>query len=264
MFKIAKLGDIDENLFWDYVLKDVPGYFFFILDQKQYPEDSQFLIALEDEEIVGICLIWQETIVHVRGQNEAIMKALVEALPTDPPITQVSFPNQYKDLLHRLYPDTKYKLSLHRMMLNRDKMMPRYQLDKPFTQRSLTKEDASDIARLCAEADPVYWGNAKAENYPFDEKQIYSGLFDGERLISFMYAWVDEAAAIIANAATLPEYQNQGLATYLVNEGIHEMMEHTEIAIIHVLTDNEPALRVYSKIGYEVYRTYEMVGIKED
>jgi ribosomal protein S18 acetylase RimI-like enzyme len=263
MFEIVRLEDIDIQKFWDHVMEDIPGYFFFILDQKQYPEDSQFLIALEQETIVGICLIWKNSILHVRGKNKEIMKTLVEAIPEDLTITQVSFPNQYKELLHNLYPDTKYKLPLHRMLLKKENMIPRYQLDKPFTQRSLTKEDAVDIARLCSEADPVYWGNAKAENFVFDGNQIYTGLFDGDRLISFIYAWIDEDAAIIANAATHPEYQNQGLATYLVNEGIHKMMEHTEIAIIHVLTDNAPAIKVYTKVGYEVYRTYEMVGIEE-
>ena len=261
MLEIVKLDDLDIQIFWDYVMQDIPGYFFFILDQKQYPEDSQFLIAIDDEKIVGICLIWKNTVVHIRGENEEIMKALHDALPKDPPVTQISFPKNYKELLHRLYPDAKYKLSLHRMLLKKEHMIPRYKLDKPFTQRSLTKEDAEDIAKLCAEADPVYWGNAKAENYVFNENHIYTGLLDGDRLISFMYAWVDEEAAIIANAATHPEYQNQGLATYLVNEGIHKMMEYTEIAIIHVLTDNAPAIKVYSKVGYEVYTTYEMVGI---
>ncbi len=75
-------------------------------------------------------------------------------------------------------------------------------------------------------------------------------------------AWIDETAAIIANATTHPKYQNLGLATYLVNECIHDMMEHTEIAIIHVLTDNEPAIKVYSKVGYEVYASFIMVGLE--
>ena len=147
------------------------------------------------------------------------------------------------------------------MLLKKENMISRFQLDKPFTQRALTKEDAEEIARLCAKAEPVFWGKMKAENFVFDENQIYTGLLDGKKLISFTLAWIDEAAAIISTAATLPEYQNQGLATYLVNESIHRMMENTEIAIIHVVTDNAPAIKVYSKVGYEVYATYEMVGI---
>ena len=51
MLKIVELDDIDIQKFWDYVMKDIPGYFFFILDKKQYPADSHFLIALEDEMI---------------------------------------------------------------------------------------------------------------------------------------------------------------------------------------------------------------------
>ncbi len=261
MFEIVKLEDIDIQKFWDYVLKDIPGYFFFILDQKQYPESSQFLIALEEENIVGICLIWKKSIVHVRSHDEEIVKALYDAVPKDLTITQINFPIQHKELLHSLVPKPKHKISTHRMLLKKENMIPRFQLDKPFTQRALTKEDAEEIARLCAKAEPVFWGKMKAENFVFDENQIYTGLLDGKKLISFTLAWIDEAAAIISTAATLPEYQNQGLATYLVNESIHRMMEHTEIAIIHVVTDNAPAIKVYSKVGYEVYATYEMVGI---
>ncbi|MCE7741563.1 MAG: GNAT family N-acetyltransferase [Candidatus Heimdallarchaeota archaeon] len=261
MFEIVKLEDIDIQKFWDYVLKDIPGYFFFILDQKQYPESSQFLIALEEENIVGICLIWQKSIVHVRCHDEEIVKALYDAIPKDLTITQINFPIQHKELLHSLVPKPKYNISQHRMLLKKENMIPRFQLDKPFTQRVLTKEDAEEIAKLCAKADPFYWGKMKAEIFVFNENQIYTGLFDGKKLISFTLAWIDASAAIISTAATLPKYQNQGLATYLVNESVHRMMEDTEIAIIHVVTDNAPAIKVYSKVGYEVYATYEMVGI---
>lgn len=262
MLKVVKLEDIDVQKFWDYVLSDIPLYFFFILDLKQYPEQSKFLVAIEKENIVGLCLIWKNHIAHVRGQNEEIVKTLFNTIPEDIPLKQINFEIKYQKLLSFLIPKPKTKLHIHRMVLRKDKMIPRFPLDKPFTQRNLTEKDAPKIAKLMAKAAPTYWSKITTKHLTFDDNQNYTGLFDGNMLISFTLAWIDETAAIIANAATHPEYQNLGLATYLVNESIHKMMEHTEIAIIHVLTDNIPAIKVYSKVGYEVYASFIMLGLK--
>ncbi|MCE7748802.1 MAG: GNAT family N-acetyltransferase [Candidatus Heimdallarchaeota archaeon] len=261
MLQVVKLEHIEQKKFWDYVLSDVPFYFFFILDLKQYPEQSQFLVAIENEDIVGLCLIWKNQIAHLRGQNEKIIKSLFCAIPEDIPINQFNFEIRYQEMLSSLIPKPKTKLQLHRMVLQKDRMIPRFPLDKPFTQRKLTKEDSHKIAKLMAKASPTYWSKITSKHLTFDENQNYTGLFDGNKLISFTLAWIDETAAIIANAATHPKYQNLGLATYLVNESVHKMMEHTEIAIIHVLTDNKSAIKVYSKVGYEVYASFIMVGV---
>ncbi|MBY8999559.1 MAG: GNAT family N-acetyltransferase [Candidatus Heimdallarchaeota archaeon] len=219
-------------------------------------------MAFENESIVGLCLIWKNHVAHVRGQNEDIVKSLFNAIPKDIPVTQINFEYKYKELLKSLIPNPKYEISLHRMVLNRGKLIPRFPLDKPYTQRPLSKADAPAIVKLMAKDHPIFWGKIKVDNLTFDENQIYTGLFDGRKLISFTLAWIDETAAIITTVATHPKYQNQGLATYLVNENVHEMMDHTDIAIIHVTTENKPAIKIYSKVGYEVYATFAMVGIE--
>ena len=90
----------------------------------------------------------------------------------------------------------------------------------------------------------------------FHDAGMLMGLFDGEKLISYTLSWIDETAAIVSIVATHSDYQNQGLATYLVNEAVQKLMEHTEIGLIHVRVDNPPAIKVYSKVGYEIYQTY--------
>ncbi len=261
MVEIIELEDREDKRFWDYVLRDVPYNFFFILDLKQYPEESRFFMALENDCIVGLCLIWKNHVAHVRGKNEDVVKTLFTAIPKEIPVKQINFEYRYKALLKTLIPNPKHEISMHRMTLNKEKILPRFPLDKPFTQRKLTEKDAPLIVKLLAKAAPKFWGNIKASAFTFDENNIYTGLFDGQKLISYTLVWIGEDAAIIATAATHPKYQNQGLATYLINESIHTMMNHTDIAIIHVVTDNEPALKVYSKVGYEVYATFVMVGI---
>ena len=261
MLDIVNLTEINIEKFWNYVLEDVPLYFFFILDQKQFPENSQFLIALDEEEIVGLCLIWKKEHVHIRGNDEEILEVLFRSIPENLPIKVINFEYKYRELLYALVPKPKSKVSLHRMLLNKENMISRYTLDKPFTQKVLDKKDAPAIANLMRKADPFFWGKVKAETLTFAENKTYTGLFDGKNLISFTSAWIDETAAIIGTAATLPKYQNQGLATYLVNETIHNMVDKTEIAIIQVITENAPAIKVYSKVGYEIYATFAMAII---
>ncbi|NPD90235.1 MAG: GNAT family N-acetyltransferase [Asgard group archaeon] len=261
MFELVELNDIDEKKFWDYVLSDIPRYFFFVLDLKYYPESCRFFIAIENDSIVGLCLIWKNHVAQVRGQDEEIVKALIEIIPEDIPLDEISVEYKYRELLHSLFPKPKNSYSIHRMVLHKEKMIPRFPLDLPFTQRILTKDDALKIVKLMTKADPFYWGKTSVNDLTFDENQNYYGLFDGSKLICFTLAWIDETAAIIATAATHPKYQNKGLATYLVNETVHRMMEHTEIAIIHVIIENKPAIKVYSKVGYEVYATHENIKL---
>ena len=74
-------------------------------------------------------------------------------------------------------------------------------------------------------------------------------------------SWIDETAAIISVVASHPDYQNRGLASYLVNETVHKLMNYSKIAIIHVRIDNPPAIKVYSKVGYEVYMSFSKVQL---
>jgi len=261
MIEIVELDESIEKRFWDFVLRDIPRYFFFILDLKQYPDKCKFLIASENENIVGLCLIWRNHLIQMRSDYPEVVKALFDAIPKDIQIDEITFEYKHKDLLFSLVPNPKMKISNHRMILQKEKMISRFPLNKPYTQQNLTLDDVEQIEKLMRAADPYYWGDFSASRLEFGEKQIYTGLFDGEKLISYTLAWIDETAAILATVATHPNYQNQGLATYLVNEGVHFLMEKSEIGLIHVRTDNPPAIKVYSKVGYEVYATHQNVRL---
>lgn len=262
MLEIVDLDDIDDKQFWDYVLRDIPRYFFFILDLKQYPEKCKFLIARESEMIVGLCLIWRNHIAQIRSHDPEVIEALFNAIPKDIPIDEVTFEYPHQDLLRKLVPNPLKEIAMHRMILNKEKMIPQYILKKSYTERKLGPEDAEHIEKLMRASDPVFWGGWSADTLEFGENQIYTGLFDGDMLISYTLAWGDESAAILGIVATHPNYQNQGLATYLVNKGVHILLEHSDIGLIHVRVDNPPAIKVYSKVGYEVYMTYLNIRLK--
>ncbi len=256
MLEIVELDDSNERQFWDYVLSDIPRYFFFILDLKQYPEKCKFLITCESEIIVGLGLIWRNHIVQIRSHDPEVIEALFNAIPKEIPIDEVTFEYPYQDLLRKLVPNPVKEIAMHRMILNKEKMISRFTLENSYTERMLGPEDAEDIEKLMRASDPVFWGDFSRDKLQFDESKIYTGLFDGDKLISYTLAWVDETAAILATVATHPDYQNQGLATYLVNEGVHTLMEYSDIGLIHVRVDNPPAIKVYEKCGYEIYQSY--------
>jgi GNAT superfamily N-acetyltransferase len=268
MLEIMELDESIEKDFWSFILSDIPRYFFFILDLKQYPEKCKFLIARESEMIVGLCIIWRNHIAQIRSQDPEVIEALYNAIPKDT-IDEITFEYPHQDLLRKLVPNPLKEIAMHRMIidkqrmiLNREKMIPWYKLDKPYIERRLGSDDADQIQQLMRSSDPVFWGDWSVDHLDFGENQIYTGLFDGDKLISYTLAWVDETAAILATVATHPDYQNQGLATYLVNEGVHTLLEHSDIGLIHVRVDNPPAIRVYKKVGYEVYQTYLNVKLK--
>jgi predicted GNAT family acetyltransferase len=37
---------------------------------------------------------------------------------------------------------------------------------------------------------------------------------------------------------------------------VNEILEASEVAMIHVIRDNAPALRAYTKAGFKPYKTY--------
>jgi len=261
MLEILELDESIEHEFWEYVLRDIPRFFFFVVDLKQYPDNCRVLIAKKDDYIVGLCLIWKNHIAQVRSEVPEVVEALFHAIPKEVPIDEVTFEYKFRDLLFSLVPNPKKKTTLHRMILQKEKMIPRFPLNKSYEQRQLSQKDGFRIVELMRFCDPDFWGDITEDKFTFDQNQIYTGLFDKKKLISFTLSWIDETAAIISIVATHPDYQNRGLATYLVNEGVHRLMEHTEIGIIHVRTDNPPAIRVYEKVGYKIYMTYQNVRL---
>ena len=77
--EIVFLNPALEPSFWEHVNQDIPHYFFFALDWKHYRNDTKILLALKENRIDGMMLIFKEKIVHLRGSSDSA-KAFVERL----------------------------------------------------------------------------------------------------------------------------------------------------------------------------------------
>ncbi len=52
---------------------------------------------------------------------------------------------------------------------------------------------------------------------------------------------------------------NRGYATSVVSALVEEILKRSDRAMIHVLKDNHPAIRTYSKVGFKPFKSYSLV-----
>jgi predicted GNAT family acetyltransferase len=82
------------------------------------------------------------------------------------------------------------------------------------------------------------------------------GIKQDQRIVSAGMTRLIDFGSNVGVAATQEEYRNRGYATSIVSALVGEILKTSSTAIIHVITDNTSAVRVYSKVGFKPYRTY--------
>lgn len=70
-------------------------------------------------------------------------------------------------------------------------------------------------------------------------------------LVSLGRTRLIEKVGHIPTVATLEAHRNKGYATSIVSYLVRLILEKLPIAIIYVLSDNRPAIRVYEKFGFK-------------
>jgi len=248
--EIVSLEPHLEPIFWEQVTRDIPHHFFFALDWKHNRDKTKILLALEQNRIEGMMLIYRQYIVQLRGSQEAV-RALCEKLDLEK-IELQSLKEHEQCVLEKYKPTVTHEMVL--MVLRRGE-------EKPQTKHSVAKLDASDaepIANLMKDADPEFWGTMTGQ-------QIVEGMnsgvnwlgikVDGE-LVSIGSTRLTEWTGLIGVVATSETHRNKGCATSIVSELVKQILEGLPYAIIYVLSDNPPAIRAYSKVGFKPYRTY--------
>lgn len=77
--KITFLEHSLEPIFWKYVNRNLPHFYFLAFDWKYNRDKTEIMLALEGKSIKGMMLIYRQYIVQLRGNKEAV-KALLEKL----------------------------------------------------------------------------------------------------------------------------------------------------------------------------------------
>jgi RimJ/RimL family protein N-acetyltransferase len=239
----------NERMFWDHVNEDPVDYYFFIVDLKQRRDQTKVFLALEDSSIEGLALLYSDYIVQLRGSREAV-EMLMEQVTFDR--AEIQFPLGCQDLVLRRYK----ALSMAEMILmhlrrGEENILIRHGIT------CLAPEDAEEIAGILKEADPIWWGDVQAESFGKSmETAVVLGIKEEGRIASVGSTRLVDFASNIGIIATRKEYRNRGYATSVTSALTQEILKASPTAIIHVLSHNAPAIKVYSRVGFKPYKRY--------
>lgn len=247
--EILSLEPALEPVFWEHVNQDIPHYYFFVFDWKCNRDVTKILLALEGSRIDGMMLVYRQNIVQLRGSCEAV-KALLDKLDLEK--VELQALEQHKlHILKKYKPTVSHKMILMTLHKKEEKPLIRHTLIK------LSVSDAEEIAALLRHADPEYWGTMTSQQIIDGMSSVnWLGIRVNEELVSIGDARLTEWGGLIGVVATHENHKNRGYATSIVSELVKQILEKLSIAMIYVLSDNLPAIRVYEKVGFKRYRTY--------
>ena len=250
--KVVSLEDGYEQDFWNHVNQDPLDYYFFILDIKQRQEKTEIYLALEGRKVEGLMLIYAKHIVQLRGTRQA-MKALFNRVGLEK--VELQAPLDCEDIVLRKYKLwLRYEIILMRLRKGEENIQIKH------TPMKLGADDVEEVVDLLRKADPEVWGDLDPEQQKANWKDtVLVGTKHKDRLVSVGLTRFVDFASNIGAIATDERYRNMGFATSVVSSLVQEILKNSAIALIHVRKDNAPALRVYSKVGFEPYKHYLMV-----
>jgi ribosomal protein S18 acetylase RimI-like enzyme len=104
---------------------------------------------------------------------------------------------------------------------------------------------------------------------PFAERTIdyghYFGIFDGDKLVAMAGQRMNPVPyAEISAVCTHPDYLGRGYASQLLLFHINRIKAAGQIPFLHVKADNERAIQVYEKLGFEIRKEMSFYIIKKD
>lgn len=250
--KVVSLEDGYEQDFWNHVNQNPLDYYFFIFDMKQQHEKTQVFLALEKRKVEGLMLIYAKHIVQLRGSRQA-MKALFNRVDLEE--VELQAPLDCEDIVLQ-----NYKLWLRYEVILMQLRKGEENIQIKHTPVKLGVDDVEEVVGLLRKADPEVWGGLDTEQQKANWKDaVLVGAKHKDKLVSVGLTRFVDFASNIGAIATDERYRNMGFATSIVSSLVQEILKNSPIALIHVRKDNAPAVRVYSKVGFEPYKQYLMV-----
>jgi ribosomal protein S18 acetylase RimI-like enzyme len=258
--KILPLDSKLEPLFWKHVYRDIPDYFFFIADMKYDRDNTKITLALDQQNhIMGTMLIYRDTTVQLRG-NANVAKTLLAQLdlgkiqlqaPLE--LSPLPIPNKY---------EVKKTFELTLMNLRKGEETPQVK----HTLVRLSAADAKDIAAMMRAGEPDWWGDTTADQIRKGmetKERLWLGIKVDGKLASIGGTRLTDWASNIHTVATHEDYRNRGYAMSIVSVLVKEIFEKSDLALIHVLSNNLPAIRAYTKAGFKPYKRYTVVRVEK-
>jgi len=256
--RVLPLDSRLEPLFWKYIHKDIPHYYFFILDMKRDRASTKILLALNQENhIAGMMLIYRPNIVQLRGSVEAA-RSLLAMLDIEE--VEIQGLEDHRALILNKFKKVNKTLELILMTLRKGEET--LQIKHPVTK--LFAADAEDIAALMKHGDPEWWGETTAMRIAEKmNERLWLGIKVNGQLVSIGGATLDVWGSNIGTVVTHEKHRNKGYATSIVSALVEQIPQKSDLALIHVESNNPPAIRAYTKVGFKPYRKYFVARVEK-
>ena len=142
--KIVEVDSIFEKVYWQFVTEDFEDYYFFIYDWLLQKEKTQVFLALDEEKIAGLLLIYNNKFVQLRGSPQAA-KLLLANLKLEN--FELMAPLACEKQVLEKYSSHKQKLTITLMSINKGQE----KLALTEKREKLSASDADEIAKLMKE-----------------------------------------------------------------------------------------------------------------
>jgi RimJ/RimL family protein N-acetyltransferase len=249
--KVLPLDSHIEQVFWKHVYQDIPHHYFFILDMQHDRASTKILLALnEQNRIEGMMMVYEDRTVQLRGSVEAARALLAELSVSQAEIQGLK---EHRALILERFKKIKRTMELVLMTLRRGEEA----LHTKHAVERLSVADADGIAALMRHGDPDWWREVTAKKI-VDRMRgcLWLGIRANNQLVSIGGAKIDDWGSNISTVVTHESHRNRGYATSIVSALIDQILRKSSLVLIHVETDNAPAVRAYTKIGFKPYRRY--------
>ncbi len=214
---------------------------------------SQFVTAHQEESNEHtICLVLRHPIIgqvlSPFGMVEGVAAILKQLALPEYPLIQSQ--ERHISLLHCYYrPETSWKRMLRMAIAPTSSYLPTHVPHQCVKQ--LTILDLPMLKNFYAQhSESIFSADLFTQG-------IYVGICEGERIIAAGGTHVLAPAhqiAVLGNILTAPEYRRQGYATAITTTLVSLLIEqHYRSIILNVFEDNNNAIRIYQRLGFQTY-----------
>jgi hypothetical protein len=250
--RLALLTDELMPAYMEIVEQDYTDYYFFIYDVLLQRERTKVWLAIENEEIVGLMLVYNDCMVQLRGSPVAV-GFLLSSLSLEN--VEVQATKDCEDMLLAKFPVYRTKENITLMQLRRGTEKIRITTEP----EKLTSENAEELAALMREVYPLMWGEMTGElvkTLTSPKESVRYGIRVDGRLAAFGTGILTRPVGVVSWLGTLEQFRRRGYCTALVSVLVRDGLKSAEFMAIHVLDDNAVAKQIYESVGFRSYRRF--------
>ena len=247
MLRLEKVDESNRRRVVELLSSDVIRHAFAIYDLQYKPEYTTMYLALDEGKMEGYILIYTglgfpsvvlecrkglaDKLLDYAPRGRFILHAPIDSIP----------------VVRDRFPEANYYLEEWMVVRRGEERTFKSEL----VRRLSTRDDADQLAHLVQLRRSVVVRDVERYMEQITDRPTYGVFLDG-RLISYASVLIQLPQVwVIGGVYTHPDYRNRGYGTLVTSAVTEEALKNAGCAALFVRTDNYPAIRVYSKIGYK-------------